>query len=156
MYRVPPHLRKYSTTSFQSQVLNSNGSLALVGREDTNGGYSDASVVRPFHLFSHRAPDAHKFQGGRDTPRDLIQHETFSSLINEVHQLRRRCDSLEEANAELKRDLLAAHDAQSAGVHTVAEFKFSDRRTNLNLTGYASSDGSTSSHTAVFGKHRQV
>lgn len=96
--------------------------------------------------------NAHHFQDGGATPRDLIQEETVSTLIEEARHLRQRCEFLEEANAELQREMRATEPAKSAlstpsttGHGQLQLFKTS------NLSGYASSTSSVSSETPVLG-----
>ena len=73
-------------------------------------------------------------------------------LIDEVRQLRQRCDSLEEANVELKREMRAMALAQQGVItQTVSGHDELQTSTKGNLSGYASSESSISSDTAAFG-----
>lgn len=63
-------------------------------------------------------------------------HESIKRLVNDVHELKVRSDTLETANAELKAQLNerdAAFVTNGTGVSAT-----------LNLSGYAASDDSSS------------
>lgn len=140
-----PDLRKLSITSFQTQVLGSDSSLAVVEHDGVNGGRGHGSNAR--HLHSVYEASSNKTQHVKSTPRELIHHETLSSLIEEMRELRVRCDSLEEANAELRSDVQAVKQAT-----IVTQMVQEPIPSRIDLTGYESSESSGSSETAVFGK----
>ncbi|KAK3725053.1 hypothetical protein LTR37_000563 [Vermiconidia calcicola] len=107
---------------FSPTIANSHVNLAVIRHEGSNGyGYSD-----------HDA-----------TPRDLIVHETMKQLVEDLHDLRARCSTLETANAELHANmsaLEASHASNTPGFPVV------NGNGHRDLTGYASSETSSVGH----------
>lgn len=87
------------------------------------------------------------------TPSELIQDEALVSLIQEVQELRERCASLEDVNAELKRHLEDMRHLQMTAIaESGHEAESAEARKAANLSGYAESEASASSETAVNGE----
>lgn len=126
--------------------------LAVVKQEEREDPNRHPKQVggKPSHTLY---PHSNTIQTEKTTPRDMIYHEAVSSLIEEVRQLRQRCESLEEVNAELKSDMRAIERTQADIVaQTLPQCDAVQVHSKANLSGYASSECSNHSETLVFGK----
>ena len=123
---------------FSPSRATANVNLAVVpfqGSNGVNGCSTKASSSIANTSQSSKVTD--RVQGQSETPHDLIVHETLKQVLREVQELRARCGSLEAANVELKSNMQLLIHSFSANVPGTPEV-------NGNLTGYASSDASSS------------
>lgn len=78
---------------------------------------------------------ANQEQDAKDTPREMIVHESIKGLLDEVKELKARCNGLESVNAELKSEM-----GVLKGYYAADHARIS---TNGNLTSYAFSSTSS-------------
>lgn len=124
---------------FSPTIANSHVNLAVIRHEGSNGyGYSVSDLPA-----NRRGLSIASLISGQDhdaTPRDLIVHETMKQLVEDLHDLRARCSTLETANAELHANmsaLEASHASNTPGFPVV------NGNGHRDLTGYASSETSS-------------